>query len=333
MKPKLQKIVGTLKRWNNVFCDRMTCKTNLKRDIFLTAIAIVISGAIVFGGKFDPAKEDSSEKVAGVAEVKVSEEEIYQEVKTTRETVDTAGWKALQSQWYGIEVKYPSDWLSPKVQAVPRGAAWEYRYQFRKKIAEENDPYAGFDLAIYNLTKIKELSDTAEFPKLKSDAPAEDCASFTGYLVETGDYPAEEIYVPSADDCYDPALFFSFTKDQYIYNIVPVAKETSGAAGDPHVETIDHFPEFFGVASTMKIIDIVRPRPVAVAPRITAPKPAAETRKDSLGRMICKSGSDRPQKSNKGKGKHLDMECCLDPDEYPNPWCYYDPAKYGKYLK
>ncbi|MDO8529182.1 MAG: hypothetical protein Q7S18_00760, partial [bacterium] len=50
------------------------------------------------------------------------------------------------------------------------------------------------------------------------------------------------------------------------------------------------------------------------------------------GRRVCSKSNDHPGKSNKGKGKHMDMECCLDPDEYPNPNCYYSPGKYGKYL-
>ncbi len=51
------------------------------------------------------------------------------------------------------------------------------------------------------------------------------------------------------------------------------------------------------------------------------------------GRKVCGTKNDHPRKSQKGKGKHMDMECCLDPDEYPNPHCYYPPEKYGKYLK
>lgn len=65
---------------------------------------------------------------------------------------------------------------------------------------------------------------------------------------------------------------------------------------------------------------------------IRAPMPAAF--KKVNGRLVCDKGDkDKPGKSKKGKGKHMDMECCLDPDEYPNPNCYYDPGKYGKYLK
>jgi hypothetical protein len=57
--------------------------------------------------------------------------------------------------------------------------------------------------------------------------------------------------------------------------------------------------------------------------------------KDSLGRLVCDKKNDKPGKSKENnKGKiHMDMECCLDPDEYPNPHCYYDPGKYGKYFK
>ncbi len=66
--------------------------------------------------------------------------------------------------------------------------------------------------------------------------------------------------------------------------------------------------------------------------KVRAPMPKAEVRKDEFGRLICKKKNDDPGKSNKGKGKHMDMECCLDPDEYPNPNCYYG-SEYKKYLK
>jgi hypothetical protein len=34
----------------------------------------------------------------------------------------------------------------------------------------------------------------------------------------------------------------------------------------------------------------------------------------------------KSKKNNKGY-LHLDLECCLDPDEYPNPWCTYKPGE------
>ncbi|HAV11165.1 MAG TPA: hypothetical protein DCX32_01315 [Candidatus Moranbacteria bacterium] len=78
-------------------------------------------------------------------------------------------------------------------------------------------------------------------------------------------------------------------------------------------------------AATVKKI----PAPVK---KITAPFPHMY-KKDAAGRLVCPKDHDKPRKSKKGKGVHMDMECCLDPDETPNPHCYYPVEKYGKYLK
>ena len=47
------------------------------------------------------------------------------------------------------------------------------------------------------------------------------------------------------------------------------------------------------------------------------------------GKYVCakKHGYvGKSKKNNKGY-LHLDLECCLDPDEYPNPWCTYKPGE------
>ena len=47
------------------------------------------------------------------------------------------------------------------------------------------------------------------------------------------------------------------------------------------------------------------------------------------GKYVCKKKHDyvgKSKKNNKGY-LHMDMECCLDPDEYPNPWCTYRPGE------
>lgn len=36
----------------------------------------------------------------------------------------------------------------------------------------------------------------------------------------------------------------------------------------------------------------------------------------------CKHKHNEPRRS-KNKGFHVDEDCCIDPDEYPNPLCYY----------
>jgi hypothetical protein len=71
---------------------------------------------------------------------------------------------------------------------------------------------------------------------------------------------------------------------------------------------------------------------VARKPKIKAPMPYVYDVEN--GRKVCNKKNDHPSNSDKGSHKpgHMDMECCLDPDEIPNPNCYYSQSKYGKYL-
>lgn len=58
-------------------------------------------------------------------------------------------------------------------------------------------------------------------------------------------------------------------------------------------------------------------------PFAQAPEISAETRKVN-GRKVCEHKKDKGNHSKQdGKDVHIDRECCLDPDEIPNPRCYY----------
>jgi hypothetical protein len=45
-------------------------------------------------------------------------------------------------------------------------------------------------------------------------------------------------------------------------------------------------------------------------------------------RPSCKH-NDKPHKSKQDKGKHVDEDCCPDPDEWPRPGCVYKPSDYA----
>ena len=274
---------------------------------------------------------------------------------------DMGNWKKYPNLWYGFELLYPENWEKPIVQNSPIGADWESRYLFRKKEpaeniclenkkpvaianwqwkylfykkdAEENNPYSGFDVIIYDVEKVKELTNTDELAAVKNEKLQDStiCDQIEGHLTENENYPAEKIHILSDDNCYNSVFFYSLIRERYIYNIVPVLKENSEVSMDLEKEAMNNFPEFFSIASSFNLIDIVRPKPIPPKPRITAPKPIATTKMVN-GMRACAKKNDKPSKSDKSKGKHLDMECCLDPDEYPNPWCYYPRDKYGKYL-
>ncbi len=337
-----KRITHFWKKTNGTFRDVFFRKKNIKRDIGIIISAIVVFAVMTISINYSfgiSIKKRFSKEIADSyisGRTVISEEEIYHSVQEIQRSIDTSGWKKYQSQWYGFEVKYPdSGWEIPKSLSRSALSKWEYRFQFRKNAENlgEFNPYAGFDVVVYSLAKAKELSDTEEFPQLKDVNSKENeiCKIIDGHIIETGDYPAEEIYISSTDDCYGSTLFFSFTKGGYSYNLLPMVRDGFSVSGDPMIEVVDKFPEFFSVASTLDSIDIVRPKSKPLAQKITARHPVSY--KNVNGKLVCAKKSDKPSKSIKDKKKHLDLECCLDPDEYPNPWCYYDPEKYGKYLK
>lgn len=61
-------------------------------------------------------------------------------------------------------------------------------------------------------------------------------------------------------------------------------------------------------------------------------RPPHQYKTDRLGRMVCIHDDDKPGASKRDKPIHKDMECCLDQDEIPNPYCHYPREKYGKLL-
>ncbi len=319
------------------FCVTFLYKKHQIRDLVILGLLIFSLGTVLTTGWYIGQKmQNKNFEQAIVPEKEFSEQEMVQNeeksVADIQSHFDTSTWTPYQNTWYGFSLKYPDGWTDPVFQKSIPGSVWEQKIQFRLSQTEEKNPFEGVDVTVYNISKVGQLADTYEFPKLKNEelSSENECINIEGHLLETGDYPAEEIYIPANDACYNAALFFTNTRDAHIYTIVPKLKEGSGLAGDPAKEIRNHIPEFFSIASTWRLIDIRRPKTVSPKPRITAPMPVSSISVD--GRRVCAKKNDHPGKSNQNKGKHLDMECCLDPDEYPNPNCYYSKDKYGKYL-
>lgn len=297
---------------------------NLFRDIIVVAVSFLILILLIINNSKFLIKKDLPPQPA------IINNNIEQEAEDP--IVDATNWKSYKTDWYGFELKYPENWSNPILENTSDYFSWEYRYQFRKPEIEENNPFIGFDVVVYNLAKVGEFYNTDEFPDLKDENKGI-TREIRVPMLDNEDYAAEQVYIDENDEIYEPVYFYTLIRDEYIYNITPVVAEGENEFQSKK-EVIKNFPEFITVASTFNLIDIKRPIPnVSAKVKINAPRPAAETKRDSLGRMICKDlKHDKPHKSFQSKKKHLDMECCLDPDEYPNPHCYYPPEKYGKYL-
>lgn len=321
-------------KWKKYFCKIFLQRKNLERDVFFIVCMIFISWLIIASSI--PRKSgyipqiSVEERPQAEIPAPLSDDEKIAEIQ---KKADFYGWKDYKSEWYGFEIKYPGDWKAPIAKKAVRGSKWVQKYEFRKAGTEASGPFIGYDISVYDLKKIKNVENTDEFVKKNGKDFLEEssCQQITGHLLENENFPSERIYIPSGDDCYQPILFYNLIRDGYIYNAVPVLKMDAQANNDSRNALLKNFPEFFSAAATFNLIEIKRPRPAPVKPKITAPMPYIFDVKD--GRRVCSRKNDHPSKSDKNKKKHLDMECCLDPDEYPNPNCYYPSGKYGKYLK
>jgi len=317
------------------FCKFFLQRKNLERDIFSIFCIIFVSWLVVAVNI--PKKSEYIPHVPVVEEPQAETVALPsddEKIAAVQSEANFDGWKDYKSEWYGFEIKYPGNWKVPIVKKAAHGSKWAQKYEFRKAGTEANGSFIGYDILVYDLKKIKNAEDTEEFVKKNGEDFLEEssCWQITGHLLENENFPAERVYIPSGDICYQPILFYNLVRDEYIYNLVPILEKNAQTSSDLRSDLLENFPEFFSAASTFNLIKIKKPKVVPAKPRITAPMPYIYD-KDSQGRRVCNRKNDHPSKSDKNKKKHLDMECCLDPDEYPNPNCYYPPSKYGKYLK
>lgn len=244
---------------------------------------------------------------------------------------DISNWKEYTNDWYGFQLKYSQEFKSPEIVSGKTEDLWEKKYYFFKNRKKE-DFFSGFGVVVYDLKKVKEITATDEFPRKRNEMKEGGfgvCQNIEDTLDEMDNFSAEEIYVPKDNYCYFGAFFFTLVSEDYIFNIIPLTGDGNPEAVLDKGRVVRDFPDFLGVVSGFELRDIKRP--IAPSkPKISAPMPVSY--KIVNGRLVCDKKNDKPGKSKKNKKKHLDLECCLDPDEYPNPHCYYDPKKYGKYL-
>lgn len=283
--------------WKDFFCQRK----NLAVDVATMAvvIALLIISAMIL---WRQAKEENHPATeTPKTELKIPD-------------FDTTDWKVYQNNWYGFELKYPESLQQSVSQKPLPGSKWEYKYQFRKKETDENNPYIGFDIAIYNIKNVKELTGTEEHPLFKFEMNEnETCRFIPQHIKEAPTFFSVEMYVPPTDDCYNQAFFYSIISDKYIYNIVPVLKEGQKPPTDFKKYAAANFPEFFSIASSF---DLVAIKQITPAPPVV-----------NRG-TVCPAKVDNPSISSRKNKNHMDEDCCPDFDEWPKPGCAYSAKDY-----
>jgi len=240
---------------------------------------------------------------------------------------ETENWKTYKNTVYNFELKYPESWVEPVLEKTT-GQKLKYKTKitFRNVGVGPEESWKGFDIFIYRLPgSAKSVSaDYSNNLNLKDGVNEEfgRCGEIETASVGSAKYPAMRIYALADDPCYKEAYFYLLQKGVSVFEIVPAPIGGFGYGGyDGAKEIKKSLPEFGNILATWKFMAGTGAAR-RVVPRITAPKPLAET-KIVGGRRVCAKKNDKPRKSKTNKKKHMDMECCLDPDEIPNPWCNY----------
>lgn len=229
---------------------------------------------------------------------------------------ETAQWKTYENKTYGISIKYPPGWSEPKAVSAQTGDKFLQKVSF---LNSGGNSSKGFELYVYSSTKFPGPAGTDSLVQKKGLAGVEGCPGFDNIFLGENGYPAKEVGIEAGSSCYEATFFYNLVKDGFTYNIVPIA---SGYVLDNFsykMNLVSNFPEFYQIVSTLNLEN--KEDPVEASSRVV--KNIIRPKVKFVPNLRrCAEKNDHP-KNSKTKGKHMDEDCCPDPDEWPNPHCAY----------
>lgn len=237
----------------------------------------------------------------------------------------TADWKVYENKKYNFFLKYPQDWQTPRESPAEQGVNYLAKISFDGKGISGANNGKGFDVFIYNAAKFPNLTETDNLKK-KTENISKECSRFDDITLGEKGYPAKEVNISPDNPCWEETFFYSLTKNGYTYNFVPRFSDDYDIENyDEKISLIRVFPEFYDITSTLNFSEkeTIAQIPKKVAQKVIAPPKVRYT--SGAG---CAHKKDKPRKS-KTKGKHMDEDCCPDPDEWPNPRCAYSGGGLG----
>lgn len=232
----------------------------------------------------------------------------------------TAEWKTYKNESYSFSIKYPNDWQVPTTKAPSSGERYLLKISFEGQSAQ-NGGEGAFDAYIFR-GSILDFVGAGNLMKKNELLPTDVCPRFDDITLGQEGYPAKEINVTAENPCWKETFFYSLSENGFTYVIVPRFGSRYNIENFNEGESLVKFhPLFFDVVSTL---DLSKKEVVAeTVKKIVTPPKARFTSGAS-----CNHKNDKPRKS-KTKGKHMDEDCCPDPDEWPNPRCAYSGGGLG----
>jgi hypothetical protein len=232
----------------------------------------------------------------------------------------TADWKTYESQRYYFSVKYPKSWPDARESYAGKGENHLMKISFDEKGIVSKNGVKGFDVYIYSATKFPGPMGTDNLKKINENPVSEDCPLFDDITLGEKGYPAKEVDISLENPCWETTFFYSLTNNGFTYNIIPRNnKNRTILTGDEELALSKTYAEFYDIVSTIDLEKTgnISKIPGRIMQKVTSPpKPRYTTG------ARCPEKNDHPRNS-KTKGKHMDEDCCPDPDEWPNPRCAY----------
>jgi hypothetical protein len=230
--------------------------------------------------------------------------------------INTAGWKTYQNNFYNFEIKYPGEWAAPKEEKISdRDFAYEYKIIFSPDGTQQSGSATGFTIYIYKTGPCMDGSNFSNGQNLNSsNQPSNNI---------TPQCSTHKAVVVNGNNDY----FYEFSGKIYTFTIFPFpADENNPILAESSRD------QFEAVVKTIVFDSIPKPenKTIYLVPK----KPVVKGTIAVIysGKQKCPHPGQRPQKSPT-KGKHVDEDCCSDPDEWPNPICAYKSSDYGIMLK
>ncbi len=240
---------------------------------------------------------------------------------------DTVNWAGYTDSLTGFTVKYPDFWHNSVIDGSKDNVNFLRKVTFDNGLNQEDKRFKGFAVSIYEAKKYSGPVGTDELKDNGNLTQKDTSCQKTEYMeASLGEksYPVQEVNIIANDPCFQKVFFYSLTRGKYTYNIYPLINTESQSLLDLglKIETINNFPKFFEILSTFVFPEeVIKAEPE----KKVEPKPVQNIapRRVLIRKATCPNKNDHPRKSRTKKHRHMDEDCCMDPDEWPNPRCQY----------
>ena len=247
---------------------------------------------------------------------------------------DTKDWKTYQDKKYNFEIKYPSSWADPQAKAVnDKDFAYQYEVRFGTADTLSESDNEGFSVFVTKKDSSDENIDVGDcIASLPETPPNESTPKNQGQSDKNDQCLLYKLKLAGEDPGY---YSYQFMGQDFEYNFFPVLSDSSKSS----LLTTKRMSQFEAAANTFSLdFEAIALQKKKTAERLRQQAIAAEKERiktlyrPSTQKSVCVEKHIHPSKSDR-QGKHIDEDCCPDPDEWPNLRCKYKSSDFGIMLE